>query len=482
MKENKYMNSLIQYIFKNKSNILLIICWTLIAWNLIPYHELWYDEIIPYHLINTFDFISLFKVLQGTEGHPPVWYLVQYPFVKLGYPIIIIQYLSFIFVFIAVCYFCFRSKFNFFIKFLILFSSGMLYLYPVIARNYSLIPIFIFILADLYPNRHNKPVLYSFILIILSQIHILLWPISFLCSVFFTFEFIKSYIKDNLYRDMLKSHIISIVALISDLIFTLWFFKFLISYQRLPAFNIDYNIIKDFILFIPTHLNLSGIYCYFFLFILMIYLLALLKLNSKLFLIIVSTIISFEFIFFVVYEIGGVPLQKIFIIFLLIIFSSWIIRDYKGTVKYIYDLSFMVLMIIMFFNPLSYVIIKDEINNSFCNLSILTYYFKNKLASDEHIFETGSTIFYNKYLTYIPRKQLYNIEIDDLPEVLDNEFIDNISIENNLNIKYLILYKKINYSLDGQYKLIYTSPVNKVTTFEIFEPLENDFVIYEKMK
>ena len=185
------MQGIIKYIWNNKFNFLLILCWTLIVVPAVLHHELWYDEILAYHTVKTLSFSEILHNLQSNQGHPPLWYIVQFPFVKSGFSSNIIQFLSFFFVFISVCYFTLRSRFNVLIKFLFLFSSGMLYLFPVLPRSYALMPLLFFALADLYPNRHNRPILYSNLLILLSQVHSLVWGFCIITSILFIIEFVK---------------------------------------------------------------------------------------------------------------------------------------------------------------------------------------------------------------------------------------------------------------------------------------------------
>ena len=50
-------------------------------------HEAWSDEAQAWLLVRDLDFFSLLKQL-AIEGHPSLWYLILFPFVKLGFPYI----------------------------------------------------------------------------------------------------------------------------------------------------------------------------------------------------------------------------------------------------------------------------------------------------------------------------------------------------------------------------------------------------------
>lgn len=474
------MREFSQFFIKNKLNFLLVTCWLLIVIPAIIHHEIWYDEIISYHVVKTLNFPELLHNLQISEGHPPLWYLLQYPFVKFGCSPVILKFLSFIFVFSSVCYLLFRSKFNILVKFLFLFSSCMLYLLPVISRNYALIPVFAFLLADLYPNRHKHPLIYSLLLLIISQIHILLWGFCIICTLLFLYEFLIDYLKDKSFIESYKAHSFSILILFSDFVLTLYFFRFFIFNHRSGEYAVNIYLFKEFFTFIPAELHIYGFIYYLFIISIITFILSLLFLNKKVFLIFISFFFSFEFILLVIYQMFGVPLQKICIFFIMIIFAYWLIQNYKGIFKYIADISLLVILSIFFFNPFSYNLIKDDINHNFCNLSILSDFFVNKLSNDEYILVVGLSMFFDAYLDYLPQNQILKLETKDLPPVLDNEYIENNIIRNINNLKYIIITKKIKYNIDDTYKLIYDSPENKVSGFMIFGPKEDNFVIYER--
>ena len=88
-----------KYIFDNKYNFLIILLWTFIVIYVSLYHELWYDETVSYHMVKTFSLKNLINIISTYEGHPPLWYILEYPFAKLGFSPVIIQIISFISVF-----------------------------------------------------------------------------------------------------------------------------------------------------------------------------------------------------------------------------------------------------------------------------------------------------------------------------------------------------------------------------------------------
>ena len=174
-------------LLKHKYNISLLIIWLFITLITLLNHEIWRDEAQVWCIVRDLNIIDIFKTAR-IEGHPMLWYLIVMPFAKLGFPVISMQMLSLLLVFAAVVFLIFRSPFNNYFKTIVVFSSGMLYFIPVVARNYALIPIFIFILADLYKKRTERPFLYIFTLILLSHTHILMLCFCLVLFIFFAVE------------------------------------------------------------------------------------------------------------------------------------------------------------------------------------------------------------------------------------------------------------------------------------------------------
>ena len=164
-----------------KFNWILIIVYLLITLTALLFHEIWRDEAQAWCIVRDLGFIDIYNMVR-VEGHPMLWYLILMPFAKLGLPIISMQFINWLIVFASVIFFIFKSPFNYLQKILVTFSAGMIYFLPVIARNYTLIPILIFLLAYFYPKRTERPYLYSILIILLSQTHILMLGFSLILA------------------------------------------------------------------------------------------------------------------------------------------------------------------------------------------------------------------------------------------------------------------------------------------------------------
>ena len=109
------------FLIKNKLNLLIIFAWLIIVIFCIYYHEAWNDEMLSYYFLKNYSITDIINRIQISEGHPILWYIIQFPFCKMGITPKIVHFLSFIFMFSAVIYFCIRSPFNYLTKILFIF-------------------------------------------------------------------------------------------------------------------------------------------------------------------------------------------------------------------------------------------------------------------------------------------------------------------------------------------------------------------------
>lgn len=142
----------------------------------ISFHEPWRDEAQSWLIVKNLDFIGVFKKLPS-EGHPPVWYLVIFPFAKLGFPYATQNLLSAIIMIAAVYILQFKTKLHPLIKLLIPFTYFFLYEYSLIARNYCVSTLFTAILIWQYPSRFERPWLFALCVIALFNTHMIIFTL-----------------------------------------------------------------------------------------------------------------------------------------------------------------------------------------------------------------------------------------------------------------------------------------------------------------
>ena len=155
---------------KNKSILLWILFAGYLIFNgiLLSRHELWRDEANVWLLARDTAPWQLFNEIKY-QGHPCLWYLLVMPFAKLGLPFQTISIISLMIMAAAASIFVKEAPFSMVTKAVCLFSPIFSYYYPVVARNYCLIAVFLILLTYWYPRRHEYSILYGLMLGLLVQ-------------------------------------------------------------------------------------------------------------------------------------------------------------------------------------------------------------------------------------------------------------------------------------------------------------------------
>ena len=150
-------------------------------------HEPWCDEAQVWLLARD---VSVWKLpaQMAFEGNPCLWHLLMVPFAKLGIPYFVQNILSYLAVMAAAFLFVYRSDFPYGVKALLLCSPFLMYYYAVIAGSYCLIPLFLFLLADWFPTRKEKPVRYMVVTALLMQTHTIMFATSLLIMLCYLAE------------------------------------------------------------------------------------------------------------------------------------------------------------------------------------------------------------------------------------------------------------------------------------------------------
>ena len=175
-------------------NYLLIFIYIVVTFVTIICHEPFGDEAIAWGISSGGP--DFFAEIQE-QGQPFLVYFWMKLLSKAGFSIFSMQLSAWIFMSAAVVFFIFKAPFNLLFKTIFIFNAGMIYYYPVLARSYSFIPLFLFILAYLYPKRHNIPIIYSLLIILLFQTHPYIGGFCLVLSLVFIFELLERLIRRN---------------------------------------------------------------------------------------------------------------------------------------------------------------------------------------------------------------------------------------------------------------------------------------------
>ena len=174
-------------------SIIITIIYGILTLFCVLHHEIWADEAQVWQLCKYLSLPELSSHLHN-EGHPILLYLLTMPFAKIFPTALPMQLMCWGAMVISVFLLMRFSPFKLYSKLAIIFSAGFIYFLPVIARNYSIIPLLVFLLAILYEKRDKRPYLYAFILACLANTHIIMFAF---CSILFIFFFYENIIKNN---------------------------------------------------------------------------------------------------------------------------------------------------------------------------------------------------------------------------------------------------------------------------------------------
>jgi hypothetical protein len=150
--------------------VLAILClWLAVVIFTETKHEFWRDEVRSLSIARAagspLDLVGLTQY----EGHPLLWYLLLYVGKSIVDTSLVLPVISIIISFAAVAVFMFFSPFELWIKILFIFCALPLYEYSVVARNYGISMLLLFIAALFYRDRTKHALLLAFILFLLAN-------------------------------------------------------------------------------------------------------------------------------------------------------------------------------------------------------------------------------------------------------------------------------------------------------------------------
>ncbi len=208
-----------EFIKKNKINLIVMLCYSIITFIILLFHESWRDEAQAWLIARDLNIIDIF-VQMKYEGHPVIWYLILVPFAKLGLPYIFVKIVSWLICNIAVWLILKKAPFNLILKILFIFSMPMIYLYPSISRSYCLIPLAITLVAIYFGQRHEKPIQYILSILFLANTHVIMYGmVGILLLLFYIEELIQNRKTNS--KEQKKKVYISLIVIIVGLILTL---------------------------------------------------------------------------------------------------------------------------------------------------------------------------------------------------------------------------------------------------------------------
>lgn len=215
---------------ENKIQRVLFLLWIIITLTLIYFHAFWMDEVI--NLIFGIGADPQYGI--HGNGHPALWFLLLRSLFAIFHKVWVLPLASFLIAATSVWLFLFKSPFSLQFKILFLCSNFALYEYVVIARNYGISMLFMFILAMVVASKKFKENLTGPCLFILCNTNIL----SVIISMSYFLGIVLNSMRDKTIREYKVRKLFYKVALCNFLGALICFFTVY------PTFDTDAE--KDF--------------------------------------------------------------------------------------------------------------------------------------------------------------------------------------------------------------------------------------------
>ncbi len=165
MKKNNLMFK--NHYLKNKWLWLIFILFIAISFYGLTKHQPWRDEAQAWLLVRDLSTVEIINQMPY-EGTPPLWHLLISPLIKSGLPYKSMLYLHYFLGVSLIFLFLFFSPLPKIVKFILPFNYYFIFEYIIVARNYNLTALILFLLAILYKKRWHRPWLYGSLIFLLA--------------------------------------------------------------------------------------------------------------------------------------------------------------------------------------------------------------------------------------------------------------------------------------------------------------------------
>ena len=201
MKENK------EKVF----NIVILIIYISLIISMAFVHECYIDDSQAWLIARDLNPLQIIKQMKY-EGHSYLWYFLIYPLAHNNFDILFGKVYSIFFAILTAIIILKKAPFNRISKILLIFNPGMIIYYSQVTRPYCLIPFIMVCLASIYKDKEKHPFLYSCLLGILSNTHLVMMPIVVIYAIYYWVTIFKDKFKNSSKREK-KNYILALIIL-----------------------------------------------------------------------------------------------------------------------------------------------------------------------------------------------------------------------------------------------------------------------------
>jgi len=489
--------------------VIIITVFIILSLLLLLNHEPWRDEAQAWLIARDSPNIGSVIHLMGYEGTPALWHLILFPLAHWGLPYFSMAVVHFLIILSAVIIFLNYAPFSKLQKVLFVFGYYIFYEYNIIARNYALSVLCLFLIAVLYEKRFMKPILYSTLISILSNSNVHSLVIALVLGGFYFAELFLQ--KDMAYKNV--SHIMSCFIILLGIIVAIYQLSPPMDLMpSLSSWNFEFGgliriliaVVGAFLPILRPDINFWNIifprYRYLAVPALVAFLLSLgffLKKPKPMLIYLISAVGLFSIFSFK--YLGS--LRHHGLIFMIFIFSLWIAKDYNKRLlinNKIYrirnlNLNYFLTSLLFLHVLSSPIAFYYELNYDFSAGKRTAAFLKgNGFINDDTFIATYKSYAASAILPYVPKphSQFYYVEYDNyrsfmiwnkryflnanlsIDEIIDR--VDKATLDKDYNTVLLILNKEVK----DEEKFF--DKYNLIASFKKTIVLDESFYIYQR--
>ncbi len=219
-------------------------------------HEYWPDELNAWLIAKDSSVIELFTKYLRNDGHPALFHLIIKTFQFFGLQLRDFRIISLLFSTLGVAVFVFKSKFKWYLKALFPFTFFIFFQYTVTTRGYCLLLLLVSLIASIWDEKYEKPILYTILLILLLSLETYTTLLAGSLYLLWLMHYIQDY-KKNKKHD--KKTLACFIILFLSFLFTAYYVLPRFSSSYLPTFVTSFSLSKIFIINFITNPIIVGI-------------------------------------------------------------------------------------------------------------------------------------------------------------------------------------------------------------------------------
>ncbi len=172
--------------------VIILIIWLGLVIYTESHHEFWRDEVRALSLAQDIQSPADFYALLKYEGHPLLWYVLLFIGTSLINTPVWLPVLAVAIAFTAVSIFMFNAPFPLWSRLIFIFGAFSVYEYAVMARNYGLSMLLLFLIAVLYRQRFAHPYRLAWALFFLANTNVHSLILVGLICLIWTWNFFRT--------------------------------------------------------------------------------------------------------------------------------------------------------------------------------------------------------------------------------------------------------------------------------------------------